>query len=178
MMIRLALPILFSFAMLTTEAGAQGVGLDPNTLRPSFRMPLSGNTNSDTFRRLPYQDLGSEIRIELPAGALYDFDKGEIPSSADDYFQQAANLIFEEAKGQVRIECRSDRDPPAIGQKLAERCANAIVQRMVVQEKLTKVKFTAVGTRLSPAAIAPNTNNLLAPKPNSRPSVTIVFMKK
>jgi hypothetical protein len=178
MMIRSTLPILFSLAILTSEASAQGVAIDPNTLRPSLRMPLSGNTNADTYKQLPYQDLGSEIRIELAADALYDFNKGEIPSSADDYIRQAANLIFEEAKGQVRIECRSDRDPPAIGQKLAERCANAIVQRMVVQEKLTKVKFTAVGTRLSPAAIAPNTNNLLAPKPNTRPSVTIVFMKK
>jgi hypothetical protein len=178
MMIRSTLPILFSLAILTSEASAQGVAIDPNSLRPSFRMPLSGNTNADTFKRLPYQDLGSEIHIEVAADELYDFDKGEIPSSADDYFQQAANLIFEGARGQVRIECRSDRDPPAIGQKLAERCANAIVQRMIVQEKLTKVKFTAVGTRLSAAAIAPNTNNPLAPKPNSRPSVTIVFTKK
>jgi hypothetical protein len=95
MMIRSTLPMLFSLTILTSEAGAQGVAIDPNTLRPSFRMPLSGNANADTYKRLPYQDLGSEIRIELAADALYDFDKGEIPSSADDYFQQAANLIFE-----------------------------------------------------------------------------------
>jgi hypothetical protein len=49
---------------------------------------------------------------------------------------------------------------------------------MIVQEKLTKVKFTALGIRLSAAALAPNTNNPLAPKSNSRPSVAIVFAKK
>jgi outer membrane protein OmpA-like peptidoglycan-associated protein len=179
MMIRSTLPILFSLAILTSEASAQGVAIDPNSLRPSFRMPLSGNTNADTFKRLPYQDLGNEIHIEVAADELYDFDKGEVRSSAADYFQQAANLIFEEAKEQVRIECHSDRDPPAIGQKLAERCANTIAQWMIVEEKLTKVKFTAVGKRVpAAAAIAPNTNNLVAPKPNSRPSVTIVFAKK
>jgi outer membrane protein OmpA-like peptidoglycan-associated protein len=178
MMIRSTLPILFSLAILTSDASAQGVGIDPNSLRPSFRMPLSGNTNADTYRRLPYQDLGSEIHIEVAADELYDFDKGEIRSSAADYFQQAANLIFEEAKGQVRIECHSDRDPPATGQKLAERCANAIARRMIVEENLTKVKFTTVGKRVPAAAIAPNANNLLAPKLGSRPSVMIIFARK
>lgn len=171
-------PILLLLAILTSEASAQNVTIDPNSLRPSFRTPLSGDTKADTYKRLPYRDLGSEIHIEIAADALYDFDKGEVRSSAADYFQQAANLIFEEARGQVRIECHSDRDPPVIGQKLAERCANAIAQRMIVEEKLTKVKFTAVGKRVPVAAIAPNSNDLLAPKPNSRPSVTIVFAKR
>jgi len=49
---------------------------------------------------------------------------------------------------------------------------------MIVEEKLAKVKFTAVGRRVPAAAIGPNTNNLLTPKPNSRPSLTIVFAKK
>ena len=62
-------------------------------------MPLSGNTNADTYKRLPYQDRGSEIHIDVAADELYDFDKGEVRSSAADYFQQAANLIFEEARG-------------------------------------------------------------------------------
>jgi outer membrane protein OmpA-like peptidoglycan-associated protein len=172
---RSTLPILFSLAILTSQASAQSVGIDPNSFRPSFRMPLSENTNADNFRRLPYQDLGSEIHIELAADALFDFDKGTVRSSAADYFQQAANLIFEEAKGRVRIECQSDRDPPATGQKLAEQCATAIAQWMTVEEKLTKVKFTAVGKRVLATAIAPATNNLSAP---NRPSITIVFAKK
>lgn len=177
-MIRLALPILCVLTALVSGASAQGLGIDPNSLRPTFRLPLQGNANADTYRRLPYQDLASEIRIELAADVLYDFDKGEVRSGAADYFQQAANLIFEEAKGPVRIECSSDRAPPAIGQKLAERCASAIAQWMVVQEKLTKVKFTPVGTRVVPTGTNPNTDNRFPPKPNSRPNVTIVFAKK
>jgi hypothetical protein len=138
MMIRSTLPILYVLTALVSGASAQGLGIDPNSLRPTFRLPLQGGANADTYRRLPYQDLASEIRIELAADVLYDFDTGVVRSGAADYFQQAANLIFEEAKGPVRIECSSDRAPPAIGQKLAERCASAIAQWMIVQEKLTK----------------------------------------
>jgi hypothetical protein len=130
MMIRSTLSILYMLTVLASSASAQGLAIDPNSYRPTFRLPLQGDTNADTYRRLPYQDLASEIRIELAADILYDFDKGEVRSGAADYFQQAANLIFEEAKGPVRIECRSDRAPPAIGQKLAERCASAIAQWM------------------------------------------------
>jgi hypothetical protein len=174
-MIRSTLPVFFSLAILTSQSSAQNVGIDPNTLRPSFRNPLSGNLKAETFKRLPYQDLGNEIHIELAADALFDFDKGKVRSSASaaDYFQQAANLIFEEAKGQVRIECQSDRE-----QKLAEQCATAIAQWMTVEEKLTKVKFTPVGKRVQAAAVTPGTNNLLPPKPALHPSVTIVFAKK
>jgi hypothetical protein len=172
-MIRSTLLPLVWLAILASQASAQNVGIDPNTLRPSFRLPSSGDTKAETFKRLPYRDLGSEIHIELAADDLYDFDRGEVRSSAADYIQQAANLIFEEAKGQVRIECASDRD-----QKLAERCANAIIQRMIVEENLTKVKFTAVGKRVATAVAASNTGNLLSSKSNARPNVTIVFAKR
>jgi hypothetical protein len=83
MMIRSTLPILFSLAILTSETSAQGVAIDPNSLRPSFRMPLSGNTNADTFKRLPYQDLGSEIHIEVAAGVPLGTSP-EITGWADD----------------------------------------------------------------------------------------------
>jgi len=134
---------------------------------------------ADNFKRLPYQSLPDKIRIELAAETLYDFDKDEVRSRAADYIQQTANPIFEEAKGPVRIECRSDPLPTAIGQKLAARCANTIAQWLTVQENL-KVKFTTVGTSVSPDAAAPRADYRLAPRPNpnARPSVTIVFAKK
>lgn len=173
---RWIMPVLFSLAILISDASAQDVGIDPYSYRSGLHMPLSGNTKADTYTRLPYRDLGREIHIQITASALYDFDNGKVRSSAADYFQQAANLIFEEARGQVRIECQSDRDPPQIGQKLAEQCANAIAQWMTVEENLAKVKFTAVGKRIS--AVAQSTNNLFAPRTSAQPSVTIVFTKK
>jgi outer membrane protein OmpA-like peptidoglycan-associated protein len=177
-MMRTTLPILFVMIALTSSASAQSLRIDPNSHRPGLHIPLKGDTTTDTFRRLPYQNLASEIRIELAADVLYDFDKDEVRSSAADYFQQAANLIFEEAKGPVHIECRSDRVPTAVGQKLAARCANTIAQWLIVEEKLSKVKFTTVGTSVPPSTTAPQFGQSLAPKPNTRPSVTIVFAKR
>lgn len=176
-MIRRMMPTVVSLAVVSA-AGAQGVGMDPNSLRPGFHLPLSENTRPDTYRRLPYQDLGEEIRIRVTADALYDFDTGKVRSNAADYFQQAANLIFEEARGQVRIECQSDRDPAPTGQRLAEQCANSIARWMTVEENLTKVKFTAVGRRMPAAAVVHDTNIPAEPVANARPSVTIVFAKK
>jgi hypothetical protein len=94
MMMRTTLPILFVMTALTSDAGAQSLGIDPNSHRPGLRIPLKGDTTTDTFMRLPYQNLASETHIELAAGVLYDFDKSEVRSSAADYFQQAANLTF------------------------------------------------------------------------------------
>jgi len=169
--------MLFSLAVVS-EASAQNVEMDPNFLRPGLHLPLSENTKADNYRRLPYQDLGSEIHIRVTADALYDFESGKVRSSAADYFQQAANLIFEQARGQVRIECQCDRDPPQTGQRLAEQCANAIAQWMTVRENLTKVKFTAVGKRLPTAAVVRDTNILADPRTAAQPSVMIVFAKK
>jgi outer membrane protein OmpA-like peptidoglycan-associated protein len=177
-MVRTTWSILCFIAALTGGAGARSLGIDPNTHRPALRVPLREDTTADTFKRLPYQELADQIHIELAADALFDFDKGEIRSSAADYFQQAANLIFEEARGPVRIECHSDRVPAVVGQKLAMRCANAVAQWLIVQENLSKIKFTTVGTSVPPAATARNLDNPLAPKPDTRPRVTIVFDKK
>jgi hypothetical protein len=179
MMMRSTLPILLLIAALTSGAGAQSIGLDPQTLRPGLRFHTNPDA-ADDFRRLPYQNLPGEIRIEIAADTLYDFDRDEVRPGATDYVQQTANLIFEQAKGPVRIECRSDRLPSAVGQKLAARCANTIAQWLTVKENL-KVKFTTVGTSVPPADPATRADYPLAPpkpNPNARPSVTIVFAKK
>ncbi len=177
-MIRSTLSTLLLISALTSGAGAQSIAIDPQSLRPGLRFRTNADA-ADNFKRLPYQNLPGEIRIELAADILYDFDKDEVRSSATDYVQQTANLIFEEAKGPVRIECRSDRLPTAVGQMLAARCANAIAQWLTVKENL-KVKFTTVGTSVPPAAPAARADYPLAPppKPSGRPSVTIVFAKK
>src|ERR1700744_6765767 len=68
---------------------------------------------SGQFRHLPYRDLATAISIALPANALYDFNVMAVRAGAEDYMQQTANLIFEQASGPVRIECRFDRGVPA-----------------------------------------------------------------
>jgi outer membrane protein OmpA-like peptidoglycan-associated protein len=176
MKMRWTVPVIFSAAILTSGAVAQSLSVDPGSLSPKLHIPLEQNNAADKYRRLPYRDLASEIRIELAADDLYDFDRAQIRSSAADYLQQTANLIFERAKGPVHIECRSDRGSPTAAQKLAAQCATAISQWLIVQEKLTKVKFTTVGTSVPPPVVA-DPGDPFAPKPVNRANVTIVFAK-
>ena len=61
-----AVPILLLIAALTSGAGAQSIGIDPQTLRPGLRFQTNPDA-ADKFRRLPYQNLPGEIRIELAA---------------------------------------------------------------------------------------------------------------
>jgi outer membrane protein OmpA-like peptidoglycan-associated protein len=168
---------------LSTGAAAQ-IPAAPNTVPgteansfPVINMPASRDTPADHYRHLPYRDLATSIRIQLSANALYDFDRAEVRQSAADYLQQAANLIFEQATGPVRVECRSDRGAQAEAQKLGAQCAAALAQWLTVQEKLTKVKFVTVGTGVPPPA-APDSRDLMPQNAPSQSDVVIDFAKK
>ena len=110
---------------------------------PVFSIPLDRPQSSETYRRLPFRDMGNEIRIEVNADLLYSFEDAKVRSSASDLLAQGANLIYERAKSPVRIECRSDRAPAAAAQKLADACAVALLQYLVKEEKVTNVKLLA-----------------------------------
>jgi len=168
---------------LASSAAAQ-VSSAPNTIPgteanpfPIINVPSQRDQAGDHYRHLPYRDLATAISIQIPASALYDFNLMQVRASAEDYLQQAANLIFEHANGPVRIECRSDRGAPAAAAKLATQCALAISQWLTVQERLGKVKFVTVGTAVPPPA-APDPHDMLAKPLPSQSNITIDFAKK
>jgi outer membrane protein OmpA-like peptidoglycan-associated protein len=174
---------LLALAALTMPATAQ-ISSAPNTVPgteanpfPVLSMPSQVDRPSDHFRHLPSRDLGNAISIQLASAALYDFNVMQMNPRAEDYLQQAANLIYEKAKGPVRIECRSDRGAPAVAQKLGAQCAATIAQWLTVQEKLTKVKFVTVGSSVPPPA-PPDPHDLMARPSPSLAAVTIDFAKK
>jgi len=111
-------------AALAAVASAQ---VDAPGSFPVFSTPLERTQPSETYRRLPFHDVGNEIRIEVSADLLYSFEDAKMRLSASDLLAQAANLIYERAKSPVRIECRSDRAPAAAAQKLADACAAAAI---------------------------------------------------
>jgi hypothetical protein len=169
---------------LVSGAAAQ-ISSAPNTIPGAEANPFPviqlhsdyDRQQSGQFRHLPYRDLATAISIALPANALYDFNVMAVRAGAEDYMQQTANLIFEQASGPVRIECRFDRGIPAAAQKLAAQCAQAISQWLTVQEKLTKVKFVTVGTAVPPP-VPPDPRDLTAKPSPSQSNVTIDFAKK
>jgi outer membrane protein OmpA-like peptidoglycan-associated protein len=173
-----------TMSAMTTSAIAQ-INSAPNTVPGTEANPFPvidmhsdyDRQQSDHYRHLPYRDLATSISIQLPAGALYDFNVMAVRANAADYLQQAANLIYEHAAGPVKIECRSDRGAPAAAQKLATQCALAISQWLTTQEKLTKVKFVTVGSSVPPPA-PPDPHDLMARPSPSLASITIDFAKK
>jgi outer membrane protein OmpA-like peptidoglycan-associated protein len=167
----------------TTSAMAQ-VNSAPNTVPgteanpfPVIEMQSNYGERPDHYRHLPFRDLATSISIQLPAGALYDFNVMAVRANAADYLQQAANLIYEHAAGPVKIECRSDRGAAAAAQKLATQCALAISQWLTTQEKLTKVKFVTVGTAVPPPA-PPDPRDLMPKVSPSQSNITIDFAKR
>jgi hypothetical protein len=96
---------LLGIAALSAFAGAAAAQT------PVFSVPLDRPQSSETYRRLPFRDMGNEIRIEVNADLLYSFEDAKVRLSASDLLEQAANLIYERAKSPVRIECRSNRVP-------------------------------------------------------------------
>jgi len=95
---------------------------------------------------LQVKETDTEVRIELAADVLFDFDKAEIRPEAQQALKQAANVIREKAKGAVRIEGHTDgKGSDSYNQKLSERRANAVKEWLVRKEGLKNITFAAQG---------------------------------
>jgi len=77
---------------------------------------------------LTVKESDTEIRIDLAADVLFDFDKADLLPKAEETLQKAADLIKQHnAKGVVRIEGHTDaKGSDAYNQKLSERRASAV----------------------------------------------------
>jgi outer membrane protein OmpA-like peptidoglycan-associated protein len=119
-----------------------------------------------------------EVRIELPADILFDFDKSDIRPSAADALKKAAALLREWAKGTVRIEGHTDsKGNPSYNQKLSERRAESVRKWLSEREGLTANKFATEGFGATRPKV-PNTKSDGSDDPDGRQinrRVEIVF---
>jgi outer membrane protein OmpA-like peptidoglycan-associated protein len=87
-----------------------------------------------------------EIRIELPADILFDFDKAELKPRAQQALNQVGQIIRERAKSTVVIEGYTDaKGSDNYNQKLSERRAQAVHKWLIEREGLGAVRMTAGG---------------------------------
>jgi outer membrane protein OmpA-like peptidoglycan-associated protein len=87
-----------------------------------------------------------EVRIDLAADVLFDFDKAEILPKAQQTLAQAAQIIRERAKGVVRIEGYTDaKGSDSYNQKLSEQRALSVKTWFVNKEHLREVQFATQG---------------------------------
>lgn len=76
---------------------------------------------------LQVKEIGNEVRIDLNADVLFDFDKADILPKAEDTLSKAAGIVKQRAKGVVLIAGHTDsKGSDAYNQALSERRANSV----------------------------------------------------
>jgi outer membrane protein OmpA-like peptidoglycan-associated protein len=130
---------------------------------------------------LQMKETDTEIRIEIAADVLFDFDKADIRKDARGALKQVGDIVREKAKGTVRIEGHTDsKGSDAYNQKLSERRASSVRDWLVKNEGLKKVKFTTTGFGAKKPAV-PNAKPDGADDPEGRQKnrrVELVIGKK
>lgn len=149
-------------------------------LAPAIDLAFRVENVGGQVQALQVRETATEMRIELPADILFDFDKADIRAAAEAALRQAAEIIRKAARGTVRIEGHTDaKGTPAYNQKLSERRAAAVQNWLASREHL-QVKFTTKGFGATKPA-APNTKPDGSDDPEGRQKnrrVEIVFGRK
>ena len=112
---------------------------------------------SGKVQDLTVKETKTEVRIDLAADVLFDFDKAEIKPAGSDSLKKVADVIREKGRGTVRIDGHTDaKGSDAYNQKLSQRRADAVRDWLVRKEHVTGVAFRTAGHG-SKKPVAPNT---------------------
>jgi len=105
---------------------------------------------------LQVKETTTEIRIEMAADVLFEFDKADILPKAETVLGQVADLLRQKAKEGVRIEGHTDGKGSAeYNQKLSMRRAEAVKAWLTKQPSLKQIPFAAAGYGAT-RPVAPN----------------------
>lgn len=96
---------------------------------------------------LQVKETATEIRIELAADVLFDFDKATIKPEAATALHNVAEILKDKGKERtVRIEGHTDgKGSASYNQSLSERRAESVRQWLAQKEGLGHVKMTTQG---------------------------------
>jgi outer membrane protein OmpA-like peptidoglycan-associated protein len=96
---------------------------------------------------LQVKETATEIRIELAADVLFDFDKATIKPEAANALHSVAEIINDKGKGRnIRIDGYTDsKGGDAYNQKLSERRADSVKLWLAQKEGLPQAKMTTRG---------------------------------
>ena len=132
------------------------------------------------IENLEVKETPTEVRIDLAADVLFDFDKAVLLPKAQQTLSQAAGIIHDKAKGKVRIDGYTDaKGSDAYNQGLSERRATAVQMWFKTQGNLKNVTFVTQGFGAK-NPVAPNTKPDGSDDPNGRQKnrrVEIVIQK-
>ena len=132
-----------AFAMCVTALGAQDDlpdELPHNAVRTVLDLV---RTVEDLIR---VAETPEEIRIELAADVLFDFDSAAIKPAALPSLERAAGIIREEAQGDVRVEGHTDaKGADDYKQSLSEDRAEAVRDWLASDGGLNETVFVTAG---------------------------------
>jgi outer membrane protein OmpA-like peptidoglycan-associated protein len=127
------------------------------------------------------KETDTEVRIELAADVLFDFDKANILPKAEPALGQAAELILQRGKGSVRIEGHTDsKGSDSYNQKLSQRRAESVKTWLMKRQDLGNISYSASGFGAARPAV-PNTRPDGSDDPEGRQKnrrVEIILSKK
>ena len=171
--------------LVALSAGSSYATVDGQELPPGAQLKIVDLVYrvEDLGRRvadLQVKETATELRLELAADVLFDFDQAIVLPKAEETLTEAAAFIADRATGSVRIEGHTDsKGDNAYNQRLSERRAES-VRQWFIRHGVSHVKFSARGygeTR----PVAPNTKPDGADDPEGRQKnrrVEIVIPKK
>jgi len=144
-------------AWAQTETNQPPDTLPPGVKREILNLKYEVEDLSGKVQSLKMKETALEVRIELAADVLFDFDKYDILPKAQEALKQAAEVIREKAKGDVHIEGHTDsKGTDAYNQKLSEHRANAVRDWLMNKERLKNIRFETRGFGAR-KPVAPNT---------------------
>jgi outer membrane protein OmpA-like peptidoglycan-associated protein len=141
---------LMVFCFLTMALGAVAAQEKPANVEPIegkvLDLVFHVEDMGGAIQSLEVKESATEVRIELAADVLFDFDKADILPKAQATLKQAADVIREKARGPVRIEGHTDgKGSDSYNQKLSERRAAAVKSWFIQKEGLNNLAFTTAG---------------------------------
>lgn len=146
-----------AIALLVTSAGlAQESG---RILPLEFRiLDLTTRTlgAEGAVEAMKVQETATEVRIDLAADVMFDFDRAVILPAAEETLERAAAIIRERGGSLVRIEGHTDaKGDDAYNQRLSQARAEAVRAWLTGPGKLAGVTFEVKGLGET-RPIAPN----------------------
>jgi outer membrane protein OmpA-like peptidoglycan-associated protein len=106
----------------------------------------AGSALAGKVEALAIKETPTEVRIELAADVLFDFDKAVIKPQAGTALKNVAAVLKEKARGPVRIEGHTDaKGSDSYNQSLSVRRADAVRQWLVEKEGLKGLNITTRG---------------------------------
>jgi outer membrane protein OmpA-like peptidoglycan-associated protein len=147
---RSALIVLVTVLPALAQEAGKTTDLQTKIIDLQFRITdLSGNPVNEltaSVQDLQVKEIGNEVRIDLNADVLFDFDKADILPKAEDTLSKAAAIVKERARGTVHINGHTDaKGGDAYNMRLSERRANSVRDWFRTKGGLSSFKFETKG---------------------------------